>query len=333
MIESFIVFPVHLEIKNQEKSIISIYKGWKELTSSVPLDGCNHHGRVTGARNNITVLDIVFDKELSEQMDNLKTYNVTTPSGNTHFYFLYEEKLKSIYNTLPCISVINDNNCVFFGLNYAVLNQKPIIKMPDDLFDTLYDAQMNRDEEVIDHELYDLFSMLGYKWFNNHDYTMQIIHALRNENITMKILNLATITRLMDERSYNYHERSFMRFYDLSMNSKEQRFGLCALKKIIKRHYPIEYEDWRIKWDPKAKKTTAKLNLIYKQGGLVKMSEVKAACGNIKATKLLEINSEFTVTKVNICKSCLNKHKTHCCDKYKRDSRTTCMFVNNIELV
>ena len=79
MIESFIVFPVHLEIKNQEKSIISIYKGWKELTSSVPLYGCNHRGILTGSRNNITVLDIVFDKELSEQMDNIRTYNVTTP--------------------------------------------------------------------------------------------------------------------------------------------------------------------------------------------------------------------------------------------------------------
>ena len=141
--------------------------------------------------------------------------------------------------------------------------------------------------------------------------------------------------QLMDERCKVHSERVIMKGFNCRMNSKEQRFGLCALKKIIKEYYPTEYKNWLKKWNPKAIKTTApSLKLTYKKGASVKLSEVKAACGNhLNAAKLLEMNSEFTVSKKHICKSCLQKHKANCCDKYQRTAQTTCQFVNNAELV
>jgi hypothetical protein len=119
------------------------------------------------------------------------------------------------------------------------------------------------------------------------------------------------------------------------MNSKQQRFVLCTLKKIIKEYYPDGYGAWLQKYNSKIKTAVAlQLKLTYKQGASVKLSEVKATYGNhLNAAKLLEMNREFTVSKKHICKSCLNKHKLNCCDKYIRNAQSTAMFVNNAELV
>ena len=71
--------------------------------------------------------------------------------------------------------------------------------------------------------------------------------------------------------------------------------------------------------------------LIFKEGGLVKLSDIKAFI-DVDAAKLLKMNSQFTVVKQNICKACLNLHKVGCCTKYQRTARTSRVYVNNVEL-
>jgi hypothetical protein len=68
---------------------------------------------------------------------------------------------------------------MFYGEGYKILNEVPIVKMPEVLLMALQNAQANRVEEVIDHKLYDLLRILDYEWFNEYDHIMQIIHALR----------------------------------------------------------------------------------------------------------------------------------------------------------
>lgn len=194
-------------------------------------------------------------------------------------------------------------------------------------------TQSNRNKEPIDQEIFDIFNILPDSCFHKQEWIYRLIHVMRNDRFYRYERNVITMRYLMNKRSELNCERVIMKGFTSRMNSKEQRFGLCALKKIIKYEYPASYETWLQRWDPK--KSNLDRGMVYKKGALTKLSVLKAACKkrNLTASKLLDINSEFTVSKKHICKSCLNKHVSNCCSKYKREASTTCMFVNNIELV
>ena len=342
MIEHFLKFPVSLEIlqtKGQSrfmkcrklKKVVSIHKNWKQLTQSISVEGYAHHGIHTGVKNKITVIDFAAGSEHMDILDDIKTLKVETPSGGVYCIFHYEQRLQSIYNALKGVSIINDNNCIFFGRDYNVLNSHPIAKMSETLFDTLYEEQQKRPEETIDQKFYELFSIMGYEWFNDFEYITQMIHVLRNENVSRRKRLIAVVRKLMEERSDMYHERSFMRMYDLPMNSKQQRFGLCAFKKLIQEAYPNEYEEWIQTWDHK--KVARKPKLIFKEGALMKLSDITNRYKTMTAEKLLKLNSAFNISRKHICKSCLDLHKVKCCSEYQRTARTTCQFVNNVVMM
>ena len=331
MTKTFITFPVNLNIHEKEKQVVALHKGWRDLTSSIPSQ--NHCGILTGKINNITVVDIDCDSPFIGKFDNLQPLNVDTPSGGCYYLFQYEESLQSIYHTLDRLSIYNNQSCVFFGDGYKILNEVPIPKMDPVFLMALQSAQANREEEVIDQEIYELLNILPYEWFNNEEQILQLIHVLRNQVMAHNSRRISTMRRLLIERSECYHERLLQHYFKLHMTYKQQRFGLCALTKIIKKDYPSKYEAWLQTWNPKKSKLDA--NMAYKKGAMTKLSELKAAYkkGNLTANKLLELNSDFTVTKIHICKSCMSKHVVNCCSKYKREASTTCLFINNIELV
>ena len=342
MNEHFLKFPVSLEflqMKSQsrfmkcrkEKRVVSMYRNWKSLTESISVEGFDHHGIHTGEKNKITVIDFAAGNEHLDVLDDIKTLKVETPSGGVYCIFHYEEKLHSIYNALNGVSILNDNNCIFFGRDYNVLNSHPVAKMPETLFDTLYKEQQERPESIIDQKFYELFSILGYEWFNDYDLIMKLIHVLRNEFSSNGTSHISIIRKLLVERSDMYHELLLIRMYGLPMNYKQQRFGTCALTKIIKKGYPIQYEEWLRKWDPK--KLSRAPKLIFKEGSLVKLSDITKRYKNMNAEKLLKLNSNFTISRKNICKSCLQHHIAKCCSKYQRTAHTTCQFVNNISLM
>lgn len=341
MIENFIKFPVQLEIQadkinvcmrqKKEKQVVSIHKDWKGLTTSIPTDGHDHYGILTGKKNKITVVDLSEDIDFPVDISGIGMFNVSTPAFGTHYYFQYEEKLESIYNTLPGVSVINDRGCVFFGATYKLLNRYPIAKMPDALFNILYDQQINRPVEPINQELYELFSILPSKWFNEEDLTIQLIHVMRNENASRKVRNMETLRRLLDEQSEMYYEQAFVKRYNARMSYKQQRFGLPALKKIIKSDYPDQYDEWFNKW--KISKSVELPQLIYTPGASIKLSDLKTACkAKLTVSTILQMDNRFTLSVHNICKFCLNKHKKDCCDNYERTVRKICQFIDNVVL-
>ena len=297
------------------------------MTRSIPSQ--NHCGILTGKINNITVIDIDCDSPYITLLDNT-TLNVETPSGGAHYYFEYEDSLQSIYHTLDKLSIYNNQSCVFFGDGYRVLNEVPIVKMSEVFLMALQNAQASREEEVVDQKLYELLNILPDEWFNDHEHILQLIHVLRNQIFNHNSRRISTMRRLMVERSDCYHERLLRHYFNLRMTYKQQRFGLCALSKVIKEYYPLQYATWLQKWKPI--KDTVRTNLIYKHGSQVKLSDIRAI-HSVDAAKLLQMNNQFTTIKQNICKSCLNKHRVGCCQNYKREARTSCIFVNNVELV
>lgn len=333
--DNLIKFPVQLKVLSNkgDKQVVSIHSKWKQLNDSASVAESDNYGVLTGSKNQITVIDFNgVNEELFMNSRGIRMFNIQTPSGGVHFYFQYEEKLKSIYNTMPGVSVINDGGCAFFGTNYRLLNNAPITKMPQMLFDTLYEQQTNRPIESVDQEIYELFDILSDEWFERSNLTMNVIHALRNQMMADST-RLATIRQLLFDRSDCYHERLLEHYLNSPMNSQQTRITVCGLTKLIKRDYPEHHEEWFNKW--KAKKVPArKMKMKYKEGGLVKLSDLKAIYnGNLTASILIKKNIEFTISKKNICKSCQNIHKKGCCDHYQYKMYSTCNFVNNVKLV
>ena len=341
--ENFIKFPVDLEMHEVsrmhghpklKKTVTAMHKNWRDLKQSVSIDHHKHHGILTGARNNLTVIDLGDDYDL-KQFNTRSTYNtmdVYTPFYGRHVYFLYEEKLKSIYNIIPGVSIINDNRCVFFGEGYKIQNQKTITKMPRDLFDFLYERQLSNPPTLpIDNKCYELLNILSDKWFDDHDFTMMLVCAMRNE-MMVEDKRLSTLQCLMESRSDYYSEPMLISDFNIPMNSRQKRFGMCALTKIIKEECTDEYEEWAAKW--KKKKTAKpKVKMVCKEGGLTKLADLKANYkGELTAEKLLKMNRSYTICQKNICKSCKSLYILGCCKNYNQKNKTSCQFVNNIVL-
>ena len=340
--DNFIKFPVELEVKNLDnfkrdtkrvKKVITMPKGWKDLKQSIPIDNHKNHGILTGVKNNLTVIDLGdYDIKLFDNRLTYKTMDVGTPFHGRHVYFLYEEKLKSIYNIVPGVSIINDNRCVFFGEDYKVFNPKEITKMPTQLFDLFYGHQQRRPPRAsVNCRLYELMNILSEDWFNDRTSMMKLIYAMRNE-VMPDAERYSTIQCIMENRSDYYNEPDLLRDYESRMTYRQQRFGLCALSKLIIKEYPDEYEEWLKKWKPK-KTIKRKLKMVYKEGSLTKLSDLKAIYkGELTAERLLKMNRGYTICKKNICKSCMSLHIVGCCNDYDRKNHTMRQFVNNIEL-
>jgi len=45
-----------------------------------------------------------------------------------------------------------------------------------------------------------------------------------------------------------------------------------------------------------------------------------------------QVNPNYIIDKITICKSCKKKHKKGCCDDYGRTNRSAGMFVNNLKM-
>ena len=214
--------------------------------------------------------------------------------------------------------------------SFIEINQHPMLDLDDIEVYVKKHIELTKCESsnTIQYMFYDLFNILGNEWFNQEYYIKMLIYALRNDLTLDPKDSIATMRHLLIERSDNNQERTLLNGFSKPMNYKQQRIGTCALTKVIKKEYPVQYEEWLRKW--KNKEFTS---IVYKQGSIAKLSDIKAIHTGMTAEKLLKLNSEFTISKRHICKSCLGLHKVKCCSKYQRTARSTCQFVNNISLM
>ncbi len=333
MLESFIKFPVHLDLvinnnNKRAKKVKSMPDDWKHSkTTSIPAS--DNYGILTGAINNITVVDISANETFDWNIVN--TFKVRTPSQGMHLYFQYEANLNSIYNVVPNISVLNDNCCVFFGSGYRVIENLPIAQMPQVLVSQFSSQRTPTLDNTIDLEYYDLLNILDNSWFNKHELIIKLVHLIRNTNMP-ETMRIPTLRKLTYHRSMYFNDDTFIGYFQQPMNSIQKRYKIATIAKVIKNQFPVQYNDWLIKWHPR--KADYSMLFKYKKGAFVKISSIQAKYKRvITPSRLAEINPEFTVATKHVCKSCLNPHLKGCCDDYSRTNRTSCVFVNNIELV
>jgi len=325
------------EFRRYKKHITNIPPDWTHIRESIPTpeyDEYNYIGAATGRRSNITIIDVSYDSPLLYQLfsfEMMKTIRtVRTPNNGYHFMFKYEESLESIYNTREGVNVLNNNRFVLRGKRYKVSVDRPLDKMPENILHALLDYQNN--PEPIHQRSYELITMLSPAWFNERDKYIRIVHTLRNLEIT-SIVARATMRRILVDQNDYVDERTLIAEFGGDMNSRQKRLTLTGLAKAVKEESPQEYEEWHKKW--KSRKPIARIKpkkMYYKHGASVKLSELKANQYDITAAKLLKQNPEWITIKVNICKHCKNKHKKECCNNYNWNEKSSCLFVNNIEL-
>lgn len=182
-------------------------------------------------------------------------------------------------------------------------------------------------------DIYELFDILPSNWFNKREYVILLSHALRNKTVPDRACLNSTLKRLIKQRSDRYYKGLLVYCFTSRLDYRQRQCGIPSLTKMIKEYYPDQYEEWFNKW--KAKKVPArKMKMTYKKGGLIKLSDLKASySGTLTAAILLQMDSRFTISPKDICKSCKTRHIKGCCNNYDRGNRSTTQFVNNVVLV
>lgn len=146
-------------------------KGWEKTTKTnrSEFKNADHYGIVCGKASGITVVDIddcdkfeeiinLYSGEYEKDYFNIEdTFTVKTASGGLHYYFKYEKGIPSASNMikienkskseLSCVDVRNDggqtvgfgskyysnkpNKKQYEGGSYSIINDKPILAMPE----------------------------------------------------------------------------------------------------------------------------------------------------------------------------------------------------------
>ncbi len=342
MFDNMVKFPVDIDFKilyrtDIRKDVVIkyikyIHRSWRSITSTVVQPefikiNYSNYGVLTGGINGITVLNI--DQSVNDCLLGYDTASVITPSGNVHKIFQYEPSLHTIYNLASGISVHNDRSCVFGGTRYKINCEHPINKMPEALLSYLHERQAIY-EGTINNWLYDLLNILPEKAFNDEKEIKRIVACIRNKPLITVEEGINTLCKILFERSDSFHPRIICELFNAKLSSVEQKYTLYSIEKNIKLTCPHEYETWLLKH--RVKKSILAQRLKYKAGSFVKLSELNAIY-NLTAEQFCLIDRRFKIVNYKICKSCNQKHKKGCCERYSRTNRTTAVFIENAKLV
>ncbi len=349
---NLIEFPIELELRRVckgwldvfEKNVKSIPTDWWLLEESIDTSGCDHYGILTGRKSGITVIDYCPPDDYTYRHLALpNTLQLRSFFGGTHIYYQYEERLNSIYNLLPGISVLNDRSCVFRGKDFFRLKSEPIAKMPDHVVEMLLNAQSEYESnyrDLHDQQYAELCAII-HKDINDDVMARKLICAFRNSNL-LPAQQYSTIDNVFKQYKSNYHIGSLKKLYEFKMTEREKRYTFHSLEQGIKRAYANEYASWKDKWNGK-KPAIKTENVIagtpsyalhprfeFAEGAYTKLTELKVIDSSITGAKIVNCDNRFEIVKKNICSSCKAIHRKGCCERYNRSKRSTAMFIQNI---
>ncbi len=330
MFDSILIrFPLLLALARRydcyDKQITNMYPNWKKL--SKPLEGIpigESFGIPTGSSNHITVIDVDKASYLSIPFALRPSLtSVQTPNGATHYYFQYEPRLHTRFVLMNGVNVLNDNSFVLAGKDYHIINDGDPPKMPEVIFNQLYNAQQAL---IYDMHCYNVFIVLPSIWFNydNEQFRKLMIVLINQiENPQQRVATLSQV--MMDRFEYIDGRRLGMLLQDVAdLTYQQRRFKLGSLKRIMKEAHPDEF---KLIGNPSSEN-----KIKFKKDALTKLSDIKAVVPRMTSAKLLQMNSAFTSITVKICTFCLKPHKAGCCSRYKWNKRTSCVFIRNINL-
>ncbi len=329
----FITFPVHMFSDNggrmpfTENKIDYIPKKWRKLVKSIPFKNgyydenymtsyfYQHMGILTGRKSNITVIEYNYIPSTK-----MNTLCIKTLMGHKYVIYKHEPLLHSIYNESG--SVLNNGCCIFYGYNYQIIEDMPIAKMPNSIFEDLMHKQNNRNA-TIDRRMLELMMILPEEYFEdkcNIDYLIDVMKSVQSSNT----IRINTLRKLFTYKYDLFRERYMVDRVNNEATYDQKKVTLASLKKTIAAMNKRDYESWSRKWMPRMA-----TRLRYREGSLVKLSEVNEIYDKPALKERMQKNDRFCIVKKNICKSCKKLHKTGCCSEYNRINYTTALFILN----
>ena len=80
---------------------------------------------------------------------------------------------------------------------------------------------------------------------------------------------------------------------------------------------------------------------VFKKDNIVTMEEIRENFSNWLGKKIFklnmetikQVNSDYDIIKINLCKHCNKQHLKGCCEKYNSKDRTFKNIIRNIELL
>lgn len=342
MIENFITIPVVLDIKRDHSTFQPRYditkkeipSNWKSIESPIDISGYDNYAILCGKVSGITVIDIAPDIKIPIENS---SYVVCTPSGGRHFYFQYENKLKSIYDLPNGISILNNDRLVFAGEHYRLYNtidyNQPayIPKMPNVLLNALIEQQEAR-TNAIDQKHFDLLSLLPDHWFEDEALYRKLVNVLRNAMHETKAID--TMREVLVNK-FDYRHPRFAKAFESRMSWKDERYKTITLiREAGDRISPSDLLEWKSKYSPKAERNVyeKKKRLVYKEGSMTKLKDIQKHF-DLTAKQLQQKDNRWTPKNIKLCVHCNSKHIKGCCAEYNSIDRSTYVFISNVCIV
>jgi len=141
---------------------------------------------------------------------------------------------------------------------------------------------------------------------------------------SVNVIRINTMRKLLSRRCDLFKERAMIERIQSDPTYNQKKVTLAALQKIIRSDYRQQYESWSRKWSPRAAQ-----RLRYKEGCIVKLSEVNEIFSKRSLHERLDKNPQLQIVRKNICKSCKKLHKVGCCNNYSTSNRSSAMFILN----
>jgi len=170
-------------------------------------------------------------------------------------------------------------------------------------------------------------------WFPSYIDKGQISRRLLVANFEKNVYSPDTSLKqkIIDNELPNFIYKCTKYYNELLLSSANK-----SIWDICPDYFKDQQEELRIERNPLYKYLIE--NTCYEEGSQIPLNEIKANFEmwlEKKVSKLDhgtfgQVNQNYEIHQLKVCRTCKKKHKKGCCDSYQRDKRTTVYVVNNM---
>ncbi len=305
-------------------------KNWDKLQKSIPIEDIPYSmGIRTGEVGGITAVVNSTDLTIPLKTPRMNLYN-----NKFGVLFQYEPTLINIHEVMPYVSIINDGRFLLLGdTRYLMHDEYEVMKMPPELLSTL--EQAIESSIQANQFLYELISILPDDYFNDINLFKKIIFVLRNKDDIKIDIRLATLKKLVLDRSWSFLVEDMDDLFKIKMSSSDKKYTYQQLIKtlrVLNNETRQQVDEWNSKWNINKTAHKTKTGLQYSQHAEISLTDIKKLYPKLTTSMILKMDSRFKMTRVNTCKSCHNRHIKGCCDRYARNNSTKTIIIKNASL-
>jgi hypothetical protein len=232
------------------------------------------------------------------------------------------------------LTVFNDIVNQYADWNHTSNDSNAVVIVSKDthIEDTIKEISEGNATYDIDWYLYELLSILPDKHFNDLELLMDLVHILRNAKGIGYQTRLATMVKLLVERSWTFKPEDIPIMFTTNMTAAQKKYTyLCLIKrmKVMNPNIIHKVNEWQSKWSNAGITNQPSSSLTYSYNTMTLLSDIKKAYPKHTIKMILQMDSRFNMIRINTCKSCHNKHLKGCCKHYNRNNKTRTTYIQH----